>query len=92
MFEVLLEQTGEKAACRMTVDLLALAHDRGCEAELAAQIEEDLRQNRPPDMAVLRALFAPSDEALPQVEVKMADLSSYDQLVSSAAPAEEVAA
>ncbi|PKP79269.1 MAG: IS21 family transposase [Alphaproteobacteria bacterium HGW-Alphaproteobacteria-2] len=92
MFAVLLEQTGEKAACRMTVDLLALAHDRGCEAELAAQIEEDLRQNRPPDMAVLRALFAPSDEALPQVEVKMADLSSYDQLVSSAASAEEVAA
>lgn len=92
MFAVLLEQTGEKAACRMTVDLLALAHDRGCEAELAAQIEEDLRQNRPPDMAVLRALFAPSDEALPQVEVKMADLSSYDQLVSSAASADEVAA
>jgi hypothetical protein len=91
MFAVLLEQTGEKAACRMTVDLLALAHDRGCETELAAQIEEDLHQNRPPDMAALRALFAPSDEALPQVEVKMADLSSYEQLVSSAAPAEEVA-
>lgn len=92
MFEVLLEQSGEKAACRMAVDLLALAHDRGCEAELAEQIEEDLRQNRLPDMAVLRALFAPSDKALPQVEVTMADLSSYDQLVSSAAPSEEVPA
>jgi hypothetical protein len=92
MFEVFLEQSGEKAACRMAVDLLALAHDRGCEAELAEQIEEDLRQNRLPDMAVLRALFAPSDKALPQVEVTMADLSSYDQLVSSAAPSKEVPA
>jgi hypothetical protein len=92
MFAVLLEQTGEKKACRMTVDLLALAHDRGCEAELAAQIEEDLRQNRLPDMAALRALFSPPVEALPKVEVRMADLSSYDQLVGDAASAEEVAA
>jgi hypothetical protein len=92
MFAVLLEQTGEKKACRMTVDLLALAHDRGCEAELAAQIEEDLRQNRLPDMAALRVLFSPSTEALPQVEVRLADLSSYDQLVGNAASAEEVAA
>ena len=92
MFAVLLEQTGEKKACRMTVDLLALAHDRGCEAELAAQIEEDLRQNRLPDMAALRVLFSPPTEALPQVEVRLADLSSYDQLVGNAASAEEVAA
>jgi hypothetical protein len=92
MFATLLEQTGEKAACRMTVDLLALAHDRGCEADLAAQIEEDLRQNRPPDMAALRALFSPPIEALPKVEVQMADLSSYDRLVGSATCAGEVAA
>ncbi|MBJ7545235.1 hypothetical protein JDN41_16920 [Rhodomicrobium udaipurense] len=26
---------GEKRACKVTVELLALAHDRGCEAELA---------------------------------------------------------
>lgn len=92
MFEVLLEQTNEKVACRMTVDLLALAHDRGCEAELAAQIEEDLRQKRLPDMAALRALFSPTVDALPQVEVRMATLSSYDQLVGMSASAEGVAA
>ncbi len=91
MFEVLLEQTGEKAACRMIVDLLALAHDRGCEAELAAQIDEDLRQNRPPDMAALRALFSPPIEALPKVEVQMADLSSYDQLVGTVSSVEVTA-
>ncbi len=76
----------------MTVDLLALAHDRGCEAELAAQIEEDLRQNRLPDMAALRVLFSPPAEALPQVEVRLADLSSCDQPVGNAASAEQVAA
>jgi len=36
MFAVLLEAVGEREARRITVDLLALAHDRGCEAELAA--------------------------------------------------------
>ena len=92
MFAVLLEQTNEKVACRMTVDLLALAHDRGCEAELAAQLEEDLRQKRLPDMAALRALFSPTIDALPQVEVQLATLSSYDQLVGASASADEVAA
>ena len=28
-------QLPEKLACRRTVDILALAHDRGCAAELA---------------------------------------------------------
>jgi hypothetical protein len=92
MFAVLLEQTSEKVACRMTVDLLALAHDRGCEAELAAQIEEDLRQKRLPDMAALRALFSPPIETMPQVEVRQPALSSYDQLVGASASADEVAA
>ena len=92
MFMALLEDSGEKTACRMTVNLLALAHDRGCEAALAAQIEEDLRQKRPPDMAALRALFAPTEGVLPKVEVKMADLSSYNRLLGNAASSEEVAA
>ena len=92
MFAVLLEQTDEKTACRMTVDLLALAHDRGCETALAAQLEEDLRQKRQPDMAALRALFNPPADTLPEVEVQLADLSSYDRLVGSTACAEGVAA
>ena len=35
-FEALLASEGEKRACRTMVGLLALAHDRACEAELAA--------------------------------------------------------
>ena len=92
MFAALLEQTGDKQACRMTVDLLALAHDRGCEAELAAQLEEDLRQNRLPDIAALRALFAPPSGSLPGVEVQLAELSSYDLLLGDVIAREEASA
>jgi hypothetical protein len=84
MFAALLEQTDDKTACRVTVDLLALANDRSCEAELAAQLEEDLRQQRLPDIPALRALFAPSPDSLPGVEVQLAELSSYDLLLSNA--------
>ncbi|MGB3625807.1 MAG: IS21 family transposase, partial [Henriciella sp.] len=92
MFAVLLERTGDKQACRMTVDLLALAHDRGCDAELAAQIEEDLRQNRWPNIVALRALFAPPPGSLPGVNVQLAELSSYDQLVGNVTIGEAAAA
>lgn len=75
----------------MAVDLLALAHDRGCEAELAAQLEEDLRQKRLPDIKALTALFSPSPDSLPGVEVQLAD-PAYDQLLGNAPIAEETAA
>ena len=101
MFARLLEQTDAKTACRTTVDLLALSiepqvrlrrNDRGCEAELAAQLEEDLRQKRLPDIPALHALFAPASDSMPKVEVHLTDLSSYDQLVGNAAITEGVAA
>ena len=92
MFEVLQEQTGDRQACRTMVDLLALAHDRGCEAGLAAQLEEDLRQKRRPDIPALRALFAPPPESLPGVNVQLAELSSYDRLLGNVTIGEEAAA
>ena len=92
MFAVLLETVGEREACRITVDLLALAHDRGCEAELAAQLEEDLRQQRLPDIAALRALFAPSPDNVPAVAVHLPELSSYNQLLNNTLVTEEAAA
>ena len=39
MFDALLDAVGERLACRRMVDLLALAHDRGCEAQLAAHLQ-----------------------------------------------------
>jgi hypothetical protein len=41
-FEALHQSVGEKRACKLTVELLALAHDRGCEAELAGLIDAEL--------------------------------------------------
>lgn len=92
MFAALLEQTGDRQACRMMVDLLALAHDRGCEADLATQLEEDLRQKRLPDIPALRAIFAPPPESLRGIRVQLTDLSPYDRLVGNAMTTGEAAA
>jgi hypothetical protein len=81
-FDRLLERIPEKSACRIMVDLLALAHDRGCEAELALILERDLAANQLPDMAALRERFAPDPAALPEVVVHLAPLSSYEELLS----------
>ena len=44
-FEALPERLPDRQACRITVDLLALAHERGCEAELAEALAATLRAN-----------------------------------------------
>lgn len=82
IFDVMRERTDDRQACRMAVNLLALAHDQACEADLAAQLEEDLAQNRLPDITALRTLFVPAPDSLPSVEVRLADLSNYDELLS----------
>jgi hypothetical protein len=81
-FERLLEKLPEKSACRIMVDLLALAHDRGCEAELASVLAGDLAANQLPDMVAMRERFAPDPAALPEVVVYLAPLSSYEALLS----------
>ena len=81
-FERLLEELPEKSACRIMVDLLALAHDRGCEAELAAILAADLVANQLPDIAALHDLFAPNPADLPEVAVRLAPLSDYEELLN----------
>jgi hypothetical protein len=49
-FEALLAKESEKQACRAMVGLLALAHDRTCEADLAHAIEADLDAGVMPDL------------------------------------------
>lgn len=80
-FDRLLEQIPERPACRLMVDLLALAHDRGCEAELAAVLASDLQADRLPDMATLRARFAPDPARLPDVVVHLTPLLAYEALL-----------
>jgi transposase InsO family protein len=82
-FDRLIEAMPERQACRLMVDLLSLAHDRGCEAELATALSADLVAARLPDMALLRAQFAPDPAALPGVVVRLAPLSDYEALLGA---------
>jgi hypothetical protein len=80
MFDHLCERLGERAACKLMVELLSLAHERACEAQLAAVLTEDLAADRLPDLKVLRERFAPDLARLPEVSVPLAPLHLYDAL------------
>ena len=81
-FEVLVAALSTRVACRTMVDLLALAHDRACEGELAERLTRDLDAGILPDMQILRRVFAPDAQALPNVIVTYTPLSAYDELAS----------
>ncbi len=85
-FEALLAKEGEKRACRAAVELLALAHERACEAELAEAIDAALNAGELPDPAQLRNRFKPDAAAIPDVTVQLAPLSAYDELAVIAQP------
>ncbi|MDI1265465.1 MAG: IS21 family transposase [bacterium] len=81
-FERLIAELPERAACRLMVDLLALAHDRGCEAQLADALGADLAAGRRPDMVSLRGRFSPDPAGLPQVVVHLTPLIAYEALLN----------
>ena len=82
-FDRLLEKLPEKSACRLMVNLLALAHERGSEAELAMLLAADLAAGQLPDLAALRERFAPDAAALPVVTVLLTPLTAYEALVGN---------
>ena len=84
-FEAAMKAQGERAACRLTVGLLALAHEEGCEAALAAQIDACLQAGSLPEVDRLRARFAPQLAVMPTVSVARAPLSGYGDLLDMAA-------
>jgi hypothetical protein len=79
-FETLLASDGEKRACRTMVGLLALAHDRVCEAELAQVIDAELDAGRLPDLDSLGRRFAPDPATIPDITVELVPLHLYDEL------------
>ena len=87
-FDVLLEQGDERYACRVMVALLFLAHERGCEAALAEQLDHELAAKQLPDIDKLRLQFAPDPAQLPSVVVELQPLSVYNTLLEM--PASEV--
>ncbi|MGY3619199.1 hypothetical protein ACVJGD_005395 [Bradyrhizobium sp. USDA 10063] len=83
-FDRLRERLPDRNACRLMVDLLALAHERGCEAELAGWLAADLDAGQLPDLGQLRARFAPDPACMPpQVTVLLAPLASYECLIGT---------
>ena len=95
-FEALLASVGDRRACKITVELLALAHDRACEAELAEALDADIDAGRLPDLPFLRAYFGPDAASVPLIDVEVVPLSVYDELAAVVAviatPALQVAA
>lgn len=84
-FERLCAVLSERAACRTMVELLALAHERACEATLAVILDQCITDDVLPDLVELRGRFAPDPATLPVVTVQLAPLASYDVLLTGAA-------
>lgn len=79
--ERLIEALDEQAVFRQMVELLGMAHDRPCEAELAELLAGDIAAESLPDIVALQARFAPDPATLPEVVVELAPLSFYDVLL-----------
>ena len=73
-------------ACRRMVDLLGLAHDEGCEAELAFLIADSLARDELPDARALKEKLEPRLRELPDdTPVTLTDLASFDALLEGRA-------
>jgi hypothetical protein len=83
MFDHLCERLSERAACKLMVELLSIAHERVCEAQLATLLAGDLAAGRLPDLKILREHFAPDLASLPQVSVHLTPLTVYETLNDS---------
>jgi len=83
-FERLREQLPERAACKTMVELLSLAHERNCEAQLAQALQQCLDDGQLPDLDALDSRFASKPAAVPQVHVQLASLRDYEALLDLA--------
>lgn len=90
-FYKLIDTMPERQACRIMVDLLALAHDRGCEAELAEALAATLDSGSLPDLGALWRRFMPDPERVPAILVQLMPLAAYDTLSASTRIAGEAA-
>ena len=82
-FDLLIVRLPERQACRTMVELLSIAHERGCESQLAEELSVCLDNGRLPDMAALRVRFAPDPANLPNIVVRLAPLDAYEALIGT---------
>jgi hypothetical protein len=79
-FDLLVAEQTPRAACKIMVDLLALAHERACEAELADSLTADLNAGRQPNIEALTMLFKRDNRSIPDIVVMLPSLNVYDEL------------
>jgi hypothetical protein len=84
-WEALIAAGSPRDAARTMVGLLALAHDRGVEADLAAAIDAGLDGGELPDLAAMLRRFTPVAAAAPEVLVILPPLATFDRLIALAA-------
>jgi hypothetical protein len=82
-WDALIATQSSRIACRTMVGLLALAHERACEAELAGVLEEILATGELPDLAELQSRFMPRQTVLPSVTVSLPAAITYDALLEA---------
>jgi hypothetical protein len=81
-WNALSEALPQRDACRRMVDLLWLAYDEACEAELAALIADDLAEARLPKAKSLKTRLEPRRRSLPaDTPVALTALASFDALL-----------
>ena len=69
--------------CCLTVDFLALAHENGCEAEIADAIEESLRSGSLPEVESLRTRFVFKEHSYPRQDIAVGHLGQYSNLLGN---------
>jgi len=85
-WKVLRRDLSRRDACRRMVDLLFIAHDRACEAELAHLLSADLDAGRVPEPGTLTSRLSPRHTTLPtDVAVVHPSLDSFDALLGACA-------
>jgi hypothetical protein len=82
-WEALIAAQPPRTACRIMVGLLALAHDRVCEAELATALDAILDRGALPDLEDLQQRFMPRAGTVPHITVSLPAAIAYDALLGA---------
>ncbi|MCK1624122.1 hypothetical protein IVA98_13220 [Bradyrhizobium sp. 160] len=71
-FDLLVERLPERQACRIMVELLGLAHERGCESELSEELSICLDNHRLPGRHSAVPSLASGRRREPSVQISRA--------------------
>jgi len=84
------EQEARKA-CKTMVGILALAHKENCEEQLGKFLQKLSETGKPvPGLYTLQKRFAPSQPAIPVVDVEQHSTAGYDKLLTMSDCSQEV--